>query len=325
MPQLNQLGRYQKTSIDGILGGLLIVDAKNHGEMIPLGGPAGANLVQQINQAPLPNLQDATFQFIKERYEENSQNPKGKFSLANKVLSNAIDDYENLHRQLKDLKIDTTTSLSEEAANILLLKDLFKSKVARTAIINMTSPVDFSVDAHANADNPTQPSLYALVAEKIGETIRLLRETPFDENRSMYDVTTFMVGSEFSRTMRSSFSKFEESGTDHNPLSNSLIVGGKKVKGGQVIGQSDFRSSSEVLSGTHQSLDSAKNKVMGRPFDFKTMKPSGALPTAFDVDDYISMPNVTNTLFKAFGVDSKNHWVTGNNKPPAPTIDGLLR
>ena len=84
------------------------------------------------------------------------------------------------------------------------------------------------------------------------------------------DVTTFLVSAEFGRTMRQNYVPFANTGTDHNPASNMFLIGGKGIRGGMVIGESDFRASDETLSKAHLTIDPVKEKLVGRPFDFST-------------------------------------------------------
>ena len=72
-------------------------------------------------------------------------------------------------------------------------------------------------------------------------------------------------------------------GTDHNPLANTVLIGGAGIKSGLVIGASDFRTATESLSGAHLQLDRDRVKVMGRPFDFTTGRARTDLPAAFAV------------------------------------------
>ena len=71
------------------------------------------------------------------------------------------------------------------------------------------------------------------------------------------------------------------------------------------------------ISRAHLILDATRVKIMGQPFDFDTMEPSGALPEAFDPDDYLTFASVANTLMTLFGVPDEKLWVTKRNGPPA--------
>jgi hypothetical protein len=56
------------------------------------------------------------------------------------------------------------------------------------------------------------------------------RDTPFDQTHNYHDVTTVLVSSEFSRTLRQRDRPIDATGTDHNPYCNSLLVAGKEIR-----------------------------------------------------------------------------------------------
>src|SRR5262249_9208528 len=90
-------------------------------------------------------------------------------------------------------------------------------------------------DVHATEQAKTQPKMFASAIGKIVTLLKGLVEAPFDNRRSMLDVTTVMVASEFGRTMRSD-GTVDDTGTNHNQFSNSILLGGKGIRSGLVIG-----------------------------------------------------------------------------------------
>ena len=125
--------------------------------------------------------------------------------------------------------------------------------------------------------------------------------------------------------MRQEDKPIDDTGTDHNPLANTFIVGGKGVKGGQVIGASDFATADETLSGAHLELDPARVKMMGRPFDFaSSLSLLSVKPSNFQLSDYLTVNSVTNTLLEILGVPSQYHLDLARNLPKAPVIAGLI-
>ena len=140
----------------------------------------------------------------------------------------------------------------------------------------------------------------------------------------MLDVTTVMVASEFGRTMRSPDAAIDDTGTNHNQFSNSILVGGKGIRGGLVIGASDLRDEVEEPSAAHLQLDPMQEKTMGLPFDFGTMAPRSDLPSGFDIKDYLTIGSVVNTIYSLFGVPKEHHRVLRRELPTAPVLHGLL-
>ena len=177
---------------------------------------------------------------------------------------------------------------------------------------------------HAGELAQKQPKLFASAIDKIAALFDGLDETPFDSQRSMLDVTTVMVASEFGRTMRTSNMPIHETGTNHNSLSNSILLGGKGIRGGLVIGGSDLANERAKPSGAHLSMDRTLEKTMGLPFDFTAMRPISELPDEFELEDHLTVGSVINTVYSLFGVAKSQYRALGRNLPVAPVLQGLL-
>ena len=106
-----------------------------------------------------------------------------------------------------------------------------------------------------------QAKVFTSRIARIDMIFETLKNTPYDDQRSMLDVTTIMVSSELSRTLRAE-GPSENTGTNHNPLSNSILIGGKGIRGGLVIGETDMENSTVVLSEAHISVDPDKSKLV---------------------------------------------------------------
>jgi hypothetical protein len=141
----------------------------------------------------------------------------------------------------------------------------------------------------------------------------------------LLDVTTVLVASEFSRTMRQETLPIDNTGTDHNPLSNTIIAAGKGIRGGVVLGGTDFNRAEEVLSGAHLSLDPKRLKRMGLPIDWRTGLPSPEAPAVYAPEKYLGIASVVNTVYSLFGVDEKHYWESSRDAPPAPLLAALRR
>jgi hypothetical protein len=102
-------------------------------------------------------------------------------------------------------------------------------------------------------------------------------------------------------------------------------LGGAGIRGGQVIGASDFATPTEELTGARLMLDFKRLKRMGRPFDFATGMPSGARPTEFNVADYLNLGSVVNALYRSFGVAERHYRVLDRDGLVAPVLGQLLR
>jgi hypothetical protein len=133
-----------------------------------------------------------------------------------------------------------------------------------------------------------------------------------------------MIASEFGRTMRAPDMKIDATGTNHNQYSNSILMGGKGVRGGMVIGASDMMDAAAQISKAHLGIDPVLEKAVGMPFDFATMRPRADLPESFDVDDYLTIGSVVNTLYSLFDVPQAHYRKMGRDKAAAPVLPGLL-
>ena len=167
--------------------------------------------------------------------------------------------------------------------------------------------------------------MFKKTADTIYKILRTLKDTPFDEKRSMFEVTTVMVTSEFGRTMRIDNSPISETGTNHNPLNNSVLLAGKGIKGGLVIGASDLEDENASASGAHLTVDKSLEKLMGRPFDFKTQTSRLDRPSTFDIKDYLTINSVVNTIYTLFDVPPNLHRAVDRMGPPALTLPSILR
>ena len=125
--------------------------------------------------------------------------------------------------------------------------------------------------------------------------------------------------------MRQISRPIDGTGTDHNPMANSILLGGKGIHGNWVVGATDRQSADETISQAHANMDPLSVKSMGRPFDFEEFVPVRDLPTEFKADDYISIESVVNSVYTVFGVDRSRHWSVGRNGRIAKTPHSLLR
>jgi hypothetical protein len=124
--------------------------------------------------------------------------------------------------------------------------------------------------------------------------------------------------------MRAPNLPIDATGTNHNQYANSILLGGKGVRSGLVIGASDLADLSTPVSKAHLAVDPVLEKTMGKPFDFAAMRSREDLPEAFDVDDYLTIGSVVNTVYSLFAVPREYHRAIGRDKRAAPVMHGLL-
>ncbi len=161
--------------------------------------------------------------------------------------------------------------------------------------------------------------------DKLAVLLRGLAETPYDAKRSIFDVTTVMIASEFGRTLRAPDMKVDATGTNHNQYSNSILMGGKGVRGGMVIGASDMADLSAPISKAHLAVDPVLEKTRRAAIRFQHAASRATdLPETFDVDDYLTIGSVVNTLYSVFNVPKSHYRKMGRDKQAAPVLRGLL-
>ena len=212
---------------------------------------------------------------------------------------------------------------------LMLVQQYFRTGITRGALLVLDNYSDN--DSHSPDQAARQPATYTAILNDLASVFKFLTSTPFDASsgRSLLDVTTVVVTAEFNRTMRQLGSPIDKTGTDHNTLANEVLIGGKGIKGGLVVGASDLPSvdaSGQLtgVSGAHRQRDPDLIKLMGRPFDVPSLTATAALPAAFDQTQYLNFASVANTIYQLFGADPSHLRQVVRNGPAAPVLSGLL-
>lgn len=299
----------------------------NFGGSIQLFQGQGGGLANVLKNGPTLELQSPLMKHVMARLAANAQG-EGMFNIGSKKMESAVGKVPALAETLKSVNASTTVGNENEiesSMNIALA--YFKGGV--TSAITIMYDKDPVLDTHDSFSASEQPNLFKTVALSLERSLDMLKNTPYDAEAglSFFDVTTVMITSEFSRTMKNGDTP-ETSGTDHNPLTNTIVLAGKGIKGGQVIGASDLTDVSDTgellnVSGAHKQLESGLNQIMGRPFDFDTMMPRTDLPETFVETDYLTFPSVANTLMEMFGVPSQDQFRLGSVQ--AKLLKGVLK
>ncbi len=304
--------------------GRLLTQITNSENSVPLNATSAKAFAERIQG--VQGLGEATSlkTFLLNRMLVNGRGA-GKLSAASRAMADAFQRMPPLAESLKTMEIDDRNP-DEIAQATSLITALFKGNVTRGAMLVFDTDLSQTqnLDNHDTQSAKAMPTVMTQLMTQLAGVFDALKATSYDGTRSLFDVTTVVVGSEFGRTMRQSYRPLEESGTDHNPLTNTILVAGKGIKGGQVIGQSDFQTAEEALSGAHTSFDPEKLKVMGRPFDFAKGMPRADLPKAYQATDYLTFSSIANTLYKLFEAKDEHLRAIERNGPPAKVLGGLI-
>lgn len=325
IPYLNTQARaLVSRPIDALQAGSLQLEGSNLGNVVPLNQASFQSLQQKLRTAPpLAEISPLTT-FVRQRMSILAQG-EGSFSIGAQNMSRA----HQLSGDLSELLLKIPASGVEVQDSVLgfvsVALGCFKGGVTRSALLIPDFQQVGALDAHDTATAKAQPVTLQKAVNVIAKVFKALKETPYDQTRSFFDVTTILVSTEFGRTMKATkSSSVDETGTNHNPLATTLLVAGQGIRGGQVIGATDFQKSDEVLSKAHQSLDLDFLSTMGKPFDFATMKPLDLKPEVFDPTHYLTIDSVVNSLYSHFSVDERKMRSVVRNGPKAPILKGLF-
>ena len=296
----------------------VFINVGNHSGVVPLQPKSLEQLARRLRQSAPPQAADKLGEFVRNRLSAMSSG-EGRFASGARLMLSGLDQAPDVHRKLAMLEAPGD-DLSPEQQSIALIAECFRLSLSRSAIYVLRE----QFDVHDADRAKRQPELFADALQKIAVLFQSLVDTPFDPKRSMFDVTTVMVASEFGRTMRAPDMPIDGTGTNHNQYANSVLIGGKGIRSNLVIGASDLADEKARASRAHLAMDPALEKVMGRPMDFKTLRARPDHPDGFNVQDYLTIGSVVNTLYSMFGVPSSRYRSMGRNLPSAPVLRALL-
>lgn len=307
--------------IDYLQSGSVFLSLTNGNSGVPLTSEAAKSLVARLRQAPPMGGESALAQHLAKRFAANAQG-NGRFSSGSKSLAKAFGESTDLSNRLQTMNVPSAEG-SEALKTMGLVGEAFKAGITRSAVLVLsTNP---GLDTHAADRAKQQPKMYAEIVSNISEILTYLKQTPYKGGKSLLDVTTVMVSSEFGRTMRQKDRAIDDTGTDHNPLHNSMLLAGKGIRGGLVIGQTDKQTVDETVSDAHKTLDPDDLKIMGRPFDFAGNVARTDKPKVYQAGDYLGVGSVINTLYTLFGVAENRFRLVERNGPLAPTLKALIK
>jgi hypothetical protein len=312
------------TALDAVQKGPFRVAQTNGQGSVPLSPSAAHTLISKLGSIPALNPATSLFSHLMGRFAANSPSGMGgtgAFSLASGQMGSAFQASSSLSQMLTKIQTDGVDS---NAGFVQMISQFFKTGAAKAAILTLEMPQGVIFDTHDHTNAALQPTNFTTLMSSVAEVFAALRDTPYDDKRSLFDVTTVMFSTEFGRTLRQDGVPIDQSGTNHNPLSNSILIGGKGIRGGQVVGSSDYASATETLSGAHLAFDASKQKSMGRPFDFDLGVSRTDSPTEYKATDYLGVNSIVNTIYSTFGVSSTKYRLVERNGPTASVIKTIL-
>lgn len=323
VPVLNQISGRINTPLDGMISSDFFAVYDNHSKVIPLNTDSANKLIERMKKpGNLPS--DVTQKIIQANLNRLSQG-SGQFSLGARRMADGFRLLPELSNKIS--QATPPTDPNKEAAFLKLGLEFFKQGLTRSLILSLSTEKDgttYTSDTHAGEDAAKQEAMFRMLVDKLVLIFKTLKETPYDEQRSFFDVTTVLFATEFGRTLRQKGVAIEKTGTDHNPMVNTLLLAGKGIRKGLVLGSSDYMEEKEILSPAHMQLDTDKLKIMGKPYDFDKETSRTDLPEKFQLKDYLTVNSVINSVYKVFNVPQENYWLIGRNEGVAPTLKSLV-
>lgn len=301
---------------------------RNKGRAITLGPQSALALTNSVALEPsarrLGQLIDG---YVGSRLEANgaSQPSSGLFADGSFKFREALRSSDEIESRLRRVKLDFSEQTPIQQ-NMQVLGEYFRTGLTRSAVVFLNP----SIDAHDGNTAKNLPQSLKTIMGQLAQVFEYLKATaPVSaQNQSLMDETTILISSEFSRTMRQAALPLDKTGTDHNPLNNTVLLGGKGIKAGLIVGASDFREATETLSGAHLEMDASALSIMGLPFDRSSLSSLPAyqpqLFPRYQIDDYLNFAAIANTLFELFGCDASHYWTNERNGPPVRGLRGLL-
>lgn len=164
---------------------------------------------------------------------------------------------------------------------------LFQHGLAYQAFL---SPISFpNLDTHNNHVS-IHLDQQKIVWQEVADLFKLFKSIPFN-SKSLFDHTTFMVCTDMSRTPFLNAGQ----GKDHNIYTNSVLLAGKGIRGGSVVGHST------VLKKNQNRRESMH---IGLPIDFKTGTVIKTKPNDLKTIRNIYPENVIRTVADLFNAES---------------------
>jgi hypothetical protein len=319
-------------SLDFFVSGNLDVPVANGASSIYLHSNGINSFVNLINSMRGIDRQDPSTDFSANRLKHLA-NGKGRFSEGVRHMLSGMNESFSLASKFKGMDLTTKPEDSRMIKELKMAHQLFVSGVSNTVVISDISNgnEDIDLDTHDGPSAAKQPKTYASIVSELAEMFQYLKNVAFDEAQglSLLDVTTVLISSEFNRTNYQVGKSMDTTGTDHNSLSNMILIGGKGIKGGLVMGATDLDvlDKSEKyshLTPAHLKLDPALVMRMGKPFNFESEAPLNVSPETFNSDQYLTIGSVINTILALYGCPESKFWSNVANGPKAKILSGLL-
>lgn len=307
---------------------------------VSLRPPTAKKLGDRFRGSGTPDPASRAFTFIKERAAKLAASGSGGLASGGANLLRGLDGVPNIATKQAGVRLCSSTDTVPcdpkhliQANDTSVMSDGLKTAfeyfyqgLAQSALLS----VQYDFDTHDTAQARNQEAVFTKVVDDLKALFTMLK-LPFDEARglSFADVTTVLITSEFSRTMRQTNRSIEETGTDHNPFTNTVILAGRGITKGLIVGSTDLdaldgQGEFSGVSPLHRTLDAELVKAIGRPFDHDNLTSVESAATAFDPANYLTCLNIINTLYQLFEVPSELFKAPTRTGPKAKVLREIL-
>lgn len=200
---------------------------------------------------------------------------------AQKEILRKLEIEKKLRKKLTDLQV----TFDGKSDHIILAQSLLHGLVSGG---HLSLRGDGNTDAHSGYAKQGSSHIEAQKSawEKVAQVFEYFKSVDYGAGESLFDRTTFMVFTEFSRTP---FLNAAE-GKDHNPKTNSVLIAGRGIRSGLTLGQSQVITREQTGNISYH---------MGTPFDFENEKPVFVDQPGLT---FIRPENVAKTIALAAGI-----------------------
>jgi hypothetical protein len=228
-------------------------------------------------------------------------NPNSAITQAMRSQTQNMNDIILYKNQIEDLK--KTNPQITDGHKIAVS---FKNNLAATCNYILS---EGNLDTHANHEG-THLREQTKMWESVKSMLDSFKQIEFQNGQSMFDVTTFFISSDFSRTPALDASK----GTNHNPMNNSVLLISPYLKSDSVFGASRVIPSAESANG--------KSYLIAQCVDLKTGEIIKTKADAKSRGTLLKPEHVIATLADAMGVQRN---IFSAVLPEVPSIASLIK
>lgn len=272
------------------------------GEAHGLGVLSNASLVKGTAKATSSSIDGVESAYAKRSTGEElnvfSRNLNHSSPLVN-AIRQMVANAPNLKELFKILDDNGHSTLENQLDEALVVAAAFKSGSSQFAELEIELDSG-DLDTHSNHEGE-HFKILTQAMDKVKSIIDLFKSIEYgDHGESLYDRTTFMITSEFSRTAALNNAK----GKDHNPMTNSIAFLGNGIKGNQMIGASKLITRKQSVTG--------KSYQIALPYDYESGQ---VIRERVNGSRFITPKNILRTMCDVLKLDPEK--VNGVNRDTA--------